>query len=197
MSPTVSPSPVAVEASIWIRKPRRTRVAAATAVAFSLALAGIFFIPLFEGKLDSQTPAAAYLILALFFFGTAALGLALARRLARAGLWMGPTGIMVRNPLRTTHIALAQAEAFVPGVVGDRNGTPCPVLKSKPDGAVGVWALGREGVVFRYRRYLQGLQPLCDQLNDLLGALQSSAPANAGDLPGVDPIPDADKTAAT
>jgi hypothetical protein len=173
----------AVAPNVWIRNTRRTRIAATVAGALSLGFAGIFFVP---GNPHWQKTAADQLGLGVFFFGTAALGLAFARRLSAAALWMGPDGIVVRGRLKTRRIPLAEAEAFVPGVLaGAGNGTPCPMLKLKHGGAVGVWALGREGVAFRYRRYLQDLQPLCDELTEVLHALQSDATARG-------PEPDAD-----
>jgi hypothetical protein len=170
---TAGPASVAVAPNVWIRNTRRTRIGATVAVALSLGFAGIFFVP---GNPHWQKTAADQLGLGVFFFGTAALGLAFARRLSAAALWMGPDGIVVRGRLKTRRIPLAEAEAFVPGVLaGAGNGTPCPMLKLKHGGAVGVWALGREGVAFRYRRYVQELQPLCDELTEVLKALQSGA----------------------
>jgi hypothetical protein len=162
---------VVVAPGVWIRNSRRTRRFAAFAVAWSLLFGCIFFVP---SSAHWHKTAADYVGLGVFFFGLAALGLTLARRLAIAGLWIGPDGISVRGPLKTKRIPLADADVFVPGVLaGSGNGTPCPMLRLKHGRPVGVWALGREGLVFRYRRYLDDLQPLCEDLNAVLGAMKN------------------------
>jgi hypothetical protein len=87
---------------------------------------------------------------------------------------MSRDGIVVQNPLSTTTIALSDADGFVAGTAkGVGNGTPCPILKLKHAGGVGVWALGREGVIWKFKRYEQELQPLCDQLNATLDDLKT------------------------
>jgi hypothetical protein len=109
-----------------------------------------------------------------FFIALAGPGLWMARRLARTGLWMSADGIIVRNPLRTYSTALGDVDAFAPGVLaGGNNGTPCPVVKQRQGRPVGVWALGREGVIWRYGRYAHELEPLCEELNAVLGNLRA------------------------
>jgi hypothetical protein len=110
----------------------------------------------------------------VFFLGLAAVGLLFARRLTRTGLWLGADGIVVRNPLRTVSVPIDDADSFITGVArGGTNGTPCPLLRRRHGSAVGVWALGREGVVWRFGRYERGFQPLCDELNAVLQSLKA------------------------
>jgi hypothetical protein len=99
----------------------------------------------------------------LFVVVLAAAGVWMARRLAGAGLWLGAEAIGVRGPLTTTRLAVADVDLFVPGVWGGGTGTPCPVLRRRHGAAVGVWALGREGVIWRYARYANQMEPLCDR----------------------------------
>jgi hypothetical protein len=167
------PAPVAVAPNVWIRNLRRTRSAAGVSIALSLVFIGIFFFP----NPHLHKTLADNLMLAAFCFGIGALGLTLARRVAAAGVRIGPQGVEVRGPLKMRRVPLAEADCFVPGVLaGLGNGTPCPMLKRTYAQSVGVWALGREGLVFRYGHYLQELQPLCDELNELLKSVRSTAP---------------------
>jgi hypothetical protein len=48
------------------------------------------------------------------------------------------------------------------------------MLTRRDEDAIGVWALGREGVVWRFGRHERELQPLCDALNAALHRLQNS-----------------------
>jgi hypothetical protein len=116
-----------------------------------------------------------YLVLGVFFFGLAGAGLVFARRLATAGLLMAGDGVVVRNPLRTVSLPLGDVEGFSAGVTETGgNGTPCPMLRRRHGPAIGVWALGREGVVWRFKRYQRGLEPLCDELNGVLRRIQAA-----------------------
>jgi hypothetical protein len=173
--------PVEVARCAWIANRRRTRVWAAVAVLWSLVFAGSLFA---TGYLQWPMPLAVGLGVGAVYFGIAGLGLAFARRVARAGVWLGPEGIVVRGPFITHTVSFADAEEFVPGLQGGAgNGTPCPTLKRRPGRLVGVWALGRRNIVFRYPRLFGEIQPLCDELNELLEALRSesrSAPAPPG-----------------
>lgn len=162
---------VEVAQSVWIRNRRRTRAWAAIAAAWSVAVACLLFIP---GDAQGHPTFGAYLGLGALYFGIAGVGLVFAGRVAKAGLWIGSNGIVVRGPVRTRSIALDDAQAFVPGLQGrGGNGVPCPMLERR-DGssAVGVWALGQRNVWFRYQRLCQEIQPLCDELNELVETLR-------------------------
>lgn len=164
---------IAVAPRVWLRNRRRTRAWAAIAAAWSTLFACLVFIP---GRIPVNSPASETLVLIAFYFGIGAIGLALARRVARAGLWIGPDGIVVRGPFRTQSVALGDAGRFVPGLQGRAgNGVPCPMLGRPGRAGAGVWALGRRNVWFRYARICEELQPLCDDLNELVDALRPPA----------------------
>jgi hypothetical protein len=154
----------------WIRNRRRTRAWAAIAVTWSVVFACLLFV---SGDLNGSRTLGEILGLGAFYFGIAAVGIVVAVRVARAGLWLGPDGIVVRGPFRTQSVALDEAARFVPGLQGrGGNGTPCPMLERRGRRAVGVWALGRRNIWFRYQRLCQEIQPLCDELNELVGTLR-------------------------
>ena len=156
--------------SVWIRNRRRTRAWAALAVLWSVALAAIPFI---QGDFHGQLSTAGYVIVAAVYLGLAVLGLAIAARVARAGVSIDRDGIIVRGPFMTRTVPIADAKAFIPGLQGAwGNGTPCPTLKRKAGRPVGVWALGRRNVVFRYQRLFGEIQPVCDELNQLVKSLR-------------------------
>jgi hypothetical protein len=167
----VGPDTVEVARGAWIRNRRRTRAWASIAVLWSVVFACTVFIP---GSSHVPKPLGDYLALGAFYFGIAAVGIAFAGRVANAGVWIGPDGVVVRGPFRTHSVSIADAEVFVPGLQGGAgNGTPCPTLTRTHGRPVGVWALGRRNFVFRYQRLFQEIQPLCDELNALLRSLQS------------------------
>jgi hypothetical protein len=103
--------------------------------------------------------------------------LLIAWRIHKAGLRIGSDEIVVRGPLKTWAVPLAGAKGFSPGVQSGYgpNGTPCPTLSRDGGWPVGIWALGREGVIWRYGRYLKEYEPLCAELNGLLRRLQTEA----------------------
>jgi hypothetical protein len=171
----VGPDTVEVARSVWIRNRRRTRAWAAIAVLWSVVFACLLFIP---GHPHGHRSLGDYLGLGVFYFGIAALGMAFAGRVAKAGLWIGPDGIVVRGPFRTRRVALGDATSFAPGLQGrGGNGTPCPMLERRGGRAVGVWALGRRNIWFRYQRLCGEIQPLCDKLNGLVETLRSGPPS--------------------
>jgi hypothetical protein len=144
---------------------------------WSVVFAALLFV---TGAAKGHWTVGAYLGLGAFYFGIAALGIVLAVRVAISGLWIGSDGIVVRGPFRTRAIPLADAELFAPGLQGKGgNGTPCPMLERRGGRAVGVWALGRRNIWFRYQRLCQEIQPLCDELNDLVRTLRSGSPSAA------------------
>jgi hypothetical protein len=162
---------VVVAPGVWLRNRRRTRAWALISAAWSLALGSLMFIP---GRLPANASAAETIVLITFYFGIAGLGVALARRVARAGVRIADDGIVIRGPFRTQSVTLAEAERFAPGLQGrGGNGVPCPILARHSQGAAGVWALGQRNIWFRYRRVCLELQPLCDDLNGLVDALRS------------------------
>jgi hypothetical protein len=166
------PDRVEVARGVWIRNRRRTRVWATVAALWSVVFACLLFT---SGTLNGSKTLGDYLAFGAFYFGIAALGMGFAGRVAKAGLWIGPDGIVVRGPFRTRSVSIADAQAFVPGLQGGAgNGTPCPMLERRDGRPVGVWALGRRNIVFRYQRLFAEIQPLCDELNELVTALRSA-----------------------
>jgi hypothetical protein len=166
----VGPDTVDVARSVWIRNRRRTRTWAVIAASWSVVFACLLFV---SGDLNGQGTVGVYAGLAVFYFGIAAIGMAFAGRVARAGLWIGPDGIVVRGPFRTRLIGLDDAANFAPGLQGrGGNGTPCPMLERRGGRAIGVWALGRRNIWFHYERLCQEIQPLCDELNELVDTLR-------------------------
>jgi hypothetical protein len=158
--------PVTVAADVWLRNAPRTRVGAWIAALWSLAIAGLVFLP---GRLPFDAPVAATVLVIAVYFAVAGAGLALAGRVARAGVRVGAEAIVIRGPFRTQVIAVADARRFAPGLQGrGGNGVPCPVLERRSGGQAGVWALGRRNIWFDYARMCAELQPLCDELNALV-----------------------------
>lgn len=148
----------------WVRVARRTRCFTALALLFSIAFVAISF--------SASSSAGNTVSIFAFCWCCAALGLLLAVRFARAGVWIAADGIVVRNPFRTVTVPLEDADQFVAGIAaGSGNGTPCPILKRRHGRSVGVWALGREGFVWSFRRYTDEMHPLCDELNAALSTL--------------------------
>ncbi len=87
-------------------------------------------------------------------------------RSATAGLLLSEDMIAVRGPIRTRRISPALVVAFEPGVFGFvGNGTPGPILKVADGRQIGIWALGREGLVWNAGQYMEEALPLCEQLN--------------------------------
>jgi hypothetical protein len=160
----------------WLRKSRRTRLFALIAAGISAAWPVAVAVSAIVGFTKPHSHARLGTIVAVgaVVVAMAVGGLLFARRLARTGMLMSRDGIVVRNPLSTTTIALSDADGFVAGTAqGVGNGTPCPILKLKHAGGVGVWALGREGVIWNFSRYEQELHPLCDELNAVLADLKA------------------------
>jgi hypothetical protein len=123
-----------------------------------------------EGKPSLHSTLAASLFLAALSFGVGSFWLVLAYRKTRAGLRLAGDGIIIRGPLRTWHLNLADAETFKPGLWGF--GTPCPLLHVRSGKTVGIWSLGGPGWSWRYATTLRELEPLCDDLNELLTTLR-------------------------
>lgn len=164
---------VTVASDLWMRKAVRTRVSALFAIANAVAWVTMFFAAHNSRSHGTVWENVAF---ALFFFGVALLSLLYAHRLARAGLLVSSGEVTIRGPLFTRTVSLADAQSFVPGIQPSfGNGTPCPMLERKDGHPLGVWALGREGFVSGYSRYLEELQPLCDQLNELIHSAQRAS----------------------
>ena len=160
-----------VAPSAWIRNRRRTRTWAALTGVWSVLLAGLL---LRSGARADHPGLGGALALGALVAGIVALGIVSARRVATAGVWIGPEGIVVRGPFKRLAVAFEDAGLFVVGLQGrGGNGTPCPLLERQGRKPVGVWALGQRNIWFRYDRVCEEIQPLCDELNALVEAVRS------------------------
>jgi hypothetical protein len=172
--------PPAIVAGTWLRNTRRTHAWATISAAWALIFAGLLLIP---GRVPAGGLTAGTAIVVALYCAVAAIGVVLAIRVARAGVWIGASGVVIRGPLRTQLVPLADAGRFEPGLQGrGGNGVPCPMLARRGRPAVGIWALGQRNIWFRYARVCEELTPMCGELNAVVGALSSelgAAPATA------------------
>src|SRR5579863_79534 len=169
-----------VARNAWIRKRRRTLGFATCA--FLNSAFWIWMLVNIANKPRFVAHNGGLLPFVVFFLAVAIGSAAVGRRLARCGLSIGPEGIVVRGPFRTRRLAVQDVERIEAGVQrpGDvGNGTPCPILRLADGSAVGVWALGTEGLRSNYPRHLEDMRPVCDQLNQLLISMKSAGPAEA------------------
>jgi hypothetical protein len=164
-----------VAPNVWIRKARRTGTFAA--LAYVNAVAWVAMSVDVSAKSNYTSHAGNFVVMLVFLLGVAALSVMAGLRLASCGLWMSQETIVVIGPLRTWTLSVGEVKGFEPGVRGPRNGTPCPVLQRTHGRSIGVWALGREGLITSYSRYLEELRPLCDELNELLRSLNAARQA--------------------
>lgn len=156
-----------------MRKRGRAAGAAALALLNAAAWVGILFAAVGNSHLTRTHGERVAAV--VFFLLVVVASVAFAARLARVGVRIGADGVVVKGPMRTWRLALSdiiRVEAAVQRGAG--NGTPCPVLIRRKGRPVGVWALGKEGVVLRYRRYLEDLQPLCEELDQLLQKMRDA-----------------------
>ncbi len=158
--------------NVWIRKARRTGTFAV--LAYVNAFAWVAISVDVSTKSSYTSHAGRFVVMLVFLLGVAALSVMAGLRLASCGLWMSQETIAVIGPLRIWTLGVGEVEGFESGVRGPRNGTPCPVLKRTNGRSIGVWALGREGLISSYSRFLDELRPLCDELNELLRSLNTA-----------------------
>jgi hypothetical protein len=166
-----------VAPNVWMRHARRTRVFAGLAYVNAVGWVAIGADVSTKARYTSHT--ANFLVTLVFLLGVAALSVIAGRRLGRCGLWMSAEEVVVNGPLRTWTLSVGEVDRFEPGVLGARNGIPSPTLRRTDGRLIGVWALGREGLISSYRGYLEELRPLCDELNELTRTLRP-APGAAG-----------------
>ena len=165
----------AVGVNVWMRRRGRTRAFSGLASASALWFAAMALAVV----VDADTIGAA--VGGVPLAGMACVAAAFAHRIARAGLWMAPDGIVVRGPVRSWSLSVHEADGFAVGIqqsIG--NGTACPMLQRADGHPIGVWALGREGLVWRFPRHVRELEPLCGELNRILESLRTPPDAPAG-----------------
>jgi hypothetical protein len=164
-----------VAPNVWMRKARRTTTFAALAYLNAAAWVAMSVDVSTRSRYTSHT--GSYVVMLVYLLGVAALSAMAGLRLTSCGLWMSQETVVVIGPLRTWTLSVGEVEGFAPGVRGPRNGTPSPVLTRTHGRSIGVWALGREGLISSYGRYLEELRPLCDELNELLRSLKAARQA--------------------
>jgi hypothetical protein len=101
-------------------------------------------------------------------------------RTARAGLWMGSGGVVLRGVFKTRSFALNAVTGFAPKV---GSSYACPWLNRPHRRPLLVSALSLGGLGGATALRAQQLQPVCDELNALLKTLQSTYPCET-------PVPD-------
>jgi hypothetical protein len=176
-------SEVEVRPGAWLVQRRRTRWFALGALLYTLGFVAMVASTTISHPPLSGEATGAMVGVGVFLTIFCAPALVVAWRVERAGLWIGPDEVVIRGPLRSWHIPTAEAGGFEPGVQqGAGNGTPCPLLTRPGKRPVGVWALGREGLVWNFNEYLAELKSLCDSLDQTLEAVRlHPAPGRAAE----------------
>ncbi|HYB23952.1 MAG TPA: hypothetical protein VED41_09165 [Solirubrobacteraceae bacterium] len=164
-----------VAPNVWMRKTRRTGTFAALAYVNAVVWVAMAVDAATKPQYNGDAGNLAAML--VFLLGVAALSVIAGRRLARCGLWMSRERVIVNGPLRTWTLPVSEVEDFEPGVRSAGNGTPCPVLRRSHGRPIGIWALGRDGLVSSYSSYLNELQPLCEELTELARTLQAAPQA--------------------
>jgi hypothetical protein len=180
--------PIDVRRDAWLRRASRLRWFVISLLTIVAILAAMVLPKLVEAANAGNAASAIGGGAAILVFSVPYLYFAW--RISRSGLRIGPDGIVIRGPLRTRRLAGSTAVSFAPGIqTGAGNGTPCPILTRTDGSRIGVWALGRESLVWNYDDTLDGMRPLCDRLNGLLEEVypdhvqtlfQPSPPAGTG-----------------
>jgi hypothetical protein len=168
-----------VAPEIWIRS-ERWRIGNGSAIlgfaAFGLWL-GVYLLVLKHWQVDPTT--ATKIGQASIGFGIAVLSLPLAVRQLRVGLWISRERVVIRGTFKTYVCLPDDVVAFVPGT----RLAPCPLLRRTHGRPLAVSALSRSGFLRTSAPlYLHQLAPVCDDLNELLGTVQSAAAAPRGTL---------------
>jgi hypothetical protein len=86
----------------------------------------------------------------------------------RAGVTITTTDVVVAGATATHCIPLADVQRFEPRVVHSGfggNGTPMIVLVREGAEPIGIYALSRQGFVWRFKKILRALEPVAAQLN--------------------------------
>jgi hypothetical protein len=167
---------VAVAPDIWMR--RRdvwTAVGVGIGVLYSIAFLGMGVSAIASW---SDQSAGAVLAGALFFTAAASIPMWFAIRASRAALQISPRGVTLRGILKTHHLALSDVERFVPEVQAPSTRSTVGVrIQRRAGRSLIVWAMrsatwaGRENIEAACREW----QPVCDELNELLGAMRGQA----------------------
>jgi hypothetical protein len=175
--PRSRPLGIEVAAGRWLRHDDGGR---ALVVGLSGLMAALFGLPLLGLVTLAGKSSATDLITAALALGLPASAFGwLAFRRARAGLRLAGTGADLRGVLGSHQLALAEVDRFEPGVF-----TSLPLHREigvkliRRDGTdLDVWAMaaGSAATDAGVGEALAELQPLCDELNQLLDELKESA----------------------
>jgi hypothetical protein len=165
-----------IRTGVWLRRPGRVRGLAAACGGYLLLMLGSSLGLYLSDSGSGGNPLIAGAFLAAFGLP----GLWALWRVVTAGLLIEDAVIVLRGPILTRRISPARALSFEPGVFGFvGNGTPGPVLKLSDGTAIGIWALGREGLASNFNQYREEALPLCERLNQLLEQVKgTSVPAS-------------------
>jgi hypothetical protein len=167
---------VKVLPNVWLKRPERVRSFVGIAgglTAFFLALAvGFILFTRNPGSGPEES------IVGAVVWGLVPAGLCICfiARSRALGLLLSSEGIVIRGPFRTRKIPPSEAVRFKPEIFAN---TPGPVLELVSGQSIGIWALGREGVRWEFDQYLQEVEPLCNQLNQLMEKLYPEHPLPA------------------
>jgi hypothetical protein len=102
-----------------------------------------------------------------------------AMRIPRSGVTIAPQEVIIAGPLRTWHVPLSEAEAFIAEVRAGNSGQPTVSLERKAGRSIGIWALNRNGFIWNFKRMVTALQPIADDLNARLARFTSSPGASS------------------
>jgi hypothetical protein len=111
--------------------------------------------------------------LAVVFAALASVSALFAARILSAGLLISSDGVLMRGVLKTHRFSPHEVTGFAPGT----RGSAVPLLSHPHGRPIGVFALSRTGLLKSSApAHARDLQPLCDELNQLLSAAQAAAP---------------------
>ena len=116
----------------------------------------------------------------VFFVVPGVLLVRTARRCARAGVLVRDDDIVIRGPLKTWTVPIADAEEFCPGLQGGvGNGTGGIVLKVRDDRPIPIWTLAKESFVWNMDEAAEAFEPTADKLNALLRDARAKSPGSS------------------
>jgi len=173
-----------VARGVWMRRESWRLGNAAMAAAF-----GLFCIAMgLEASVSGRATEGNAIGLVVIFALLAIVSGAFLIRILRAGLRIGPDGVVMRGVLGTHSFSASEVTGFAPGV----RGSAVPLLSHNHGRPVGVFALGRTSLLRSSAGAdAQRLQPLCGELNALLATTQAAESA-----PGIVPQSAARETPA-
>ncbi|HEY8083489.1 MAG TPA: hypothetical protein VIE64_08070 [Solirubrobacterales bacterium] len=169
------PTGIEVVPGTWMRKrgPAIWLGAPVLAVIGLFFAAGVIFAPMDASPGESIGTLVA---VELMLIAIAALFITAAVRMARAGLRISAQGVSLRGVLRTWNLSLAEVEQFVPGTFSSglvRSDIGVKLAQRQGNDLI-VWAMRGSAPSSgdKLEAALTELQPLCDELNELLYSMR-------------------------